>query len=291
MRIGFLALFLLFFGLLTAQQAPNNLANIKFYADVMTNASEAEHRMMSFHLLEESLNKYCKSEHFSLDSLSEVKHIKVFTISDKKLVSYQVLNSESRSKSVTCIMDADGHMDKFTPSEELQDIEFEQLDPTDKWIEGLYYYVKPFYQKEKRDTAYLLFSYRQLNEYTKQKVVDVLYFEEGKPYLGNESFVFPKEGSRDFVQNRMIFSYSSDVVMSIAYIEDKKRIVLDHLMEVKGRIPGQRSTQVPDGTYDAFSWDGNTWRYIDLLYDDRKAVKKEENKKTEKRDIFGRKQK
>lgn len=288
-RVGIVCLLLC--AMLSAQNERSEINKIKFYADVMTNASEAEHRMFAFNYLESIIKNYTRSKDFNLAALTQVKHIKVFPIGNKNLVSYQVLKENDQSKSVAFLIDLKGNMTPFSPSKELQDIEFERLNPTKKWIEGLYYFVKPFYQNGRKDTSYLLFSYCQIDTHTKQKVIDVLFFQDGKPILGNESFVFPKEGTRDFVQNRLVFNYSSDVVMSLSYNEENKRIVLDHLMQVKGRMPGQRSAMVPDGTYEAFLFDGNNWKYKDILYDTLKPAVNDQKRTKERRDLFGREQK
>jgi len=40
-------------------------------------------------------------------------------------------------------------------------------------------------------------------------------------------------------------------------------IVFDQLMEIGG--PDGRTLYVPDGTYEAYSWKNQRWRYIDQL--------------------------
>ena len=128
-------------------------------------------------------------------------------------------------------------------------------------------------------------------------MLDIFYFDEsGKPVFGDPLFVERMDGTRDIRKFREIFNYSADVSMTINDDREFNAIVIDHLMEVKSRIPGyDKKTWVPDGTYSSYILKKGEWIYNDMLFDPTnntpldKDVQSEETETLEKpkSDLFG----
>ncbi len=140
---------------------------------------------------------------------------------------------------------------------------------------------------------YILFSFSQPSPFQKRKVIDVLKFVNGKPVFGAEVFKEKVEGSRDIVKTRRLYNYSADVSMVVQYDENFEAILIDHLMEVKSRMPGSsENTAVPDGTYTSYHLEGGEWVYQNMVFDPSNNTPATEEKAEEtKSSLFGQKPK
>jgi hypothetical protein len=94
----------------------------------------------------------------------------------------------------------------------------------------------------------------------RRKFVDVLYFKSnGTPVFGKDVFKFPKKNPK-----RLMFEYSSDVVMSLKYNKDRDQIVFSHLSSNREDpiLEGQVQYYGPDGSYDALELHKGRWNLI-----------------------------
>ncbi len=124
----------------------------------------------------------------------------------------------------------------------------------EKWFGMLYY--------ELIDCGdfYTLLGYDPNDKLIRRKFVDILYFKSnGKPIFGKDAFKFPRKNPK-----RLMFEYSSDVVMSLKYNESRHQIVFNHLASNKeGKIlEGQVQYYGPDGSYDALDLRKGKWNLI-----------------------------
>jgi hypothetical protein len=113
----------------------------------------------------------------------------------------------------------------------------------DKWYGMLYYGLVEC------DGFYTLLGYDLNDNLTRKKIVDVLYFRpNGTPVFGKDVFRFARKNPK-----RLVFEYSSEVSMSLKYIEKRKQIVYSHLApKDEGEILiGQYQYYGPDGSFDA----------------------------------------
>jgi hypothetical protein len=85
------------------------------------------------------------------------------------------------------------------------------------------------------------------------------YFKKnGDTVFGKELFKFPRKYPR-----RIVFQYSSEVVMSLKYYDDKQMIVFDHLSPKDAFMEGQYQYYGPDFSYDGFTYHKDKWKYIE----------------------------
>lgn len=240
-----------------------NDVDISFWSDVMINANNAKHRLLAVDMFEAEMTKIMENKDAFEFDFSSTPEITVLTDSLEtfKLITWQLKRSEKDFDYYGYIIHKDGRAFKLNDAfKELEDIEYLSLNHED-WLGGIYYNLVQMGDK------FFVFSYRQVDNYTKFKSFDVLSFaEDGSPILGEESFVFPSKEARDVVKSRVTFSYSADAILSLNYNEEMQMVVHDHLMPVMGQLEGQGPTKVPDGTYEGFKFMEGKWIYEEKLF-------------------------
>lgn len=125
----------------------------------------------------------------------------------------------------------------------------------EKWYGALYYQVHV--ADHQGETYYTLIGFGFNNVFTNIKIIDILSFYEGVPIFGAPVFRFG-EG----MKNRVVFEYSSRVVMFLRYISEREMIIYDHLSPESPRFSGQYRYYGPDFTYDAFRFDNGHWIHM-----------------------------
>jgi hypothetical protein len=128
---------------------------------------------------------------------------------------------------------------------------------SDKWFGAVYY--KLLSNKKDGKLYYTLLGWKGKNQSSTQKVIDVLYFSNGKPVFG-----YPFLKLENVYRNRMIFEYAAQAVMSLRYEESKKLIVFDHISSPRGSKNSDAPAMVngPDGSYDALKFKGGKWIFM-----------------------------
>jgi hypothetical protein len=134
-------------------------------------------------------------------------------------------------------------------SELIEKPQSEKLKP-EKWYGALYY--KIILSKKDKKNYYVLLGWHARNEQVKQKLIDVISFENGKPVFGAALF---KSGN--VYNRRVVFEFYSRSSMTLRYEESKNMIVFDHLSKNNSSPIGG-----PDGTYDAYKYSNGRWQLI-----------------------------
>ena len=125
----------------------------------------------------------------------------------------------------------------------------------DKWFGMLYTQIIEC------DGFYTLIGWDGNSKLTKRKFIDVLYFKsDGEPVFGKDIFKIPKKSPK-----RLMFEYSSEVSMSLKYIERKKQIIYSHLAsrEDGAFLEGMFQFYGPDGSFDAIELKKDRWVSIE----------------------------
>jgi hypothetical protein len=153
-----------------------------------------------------------------------------------------------------------------------------------KWWGMLYYKIILTQYKKKK--FYTLLGWDGNDKLSNKKVIDVLTFTaDGSPHFGEAIFDLEyKKGdkktafefSAGTMPKRLLFEYSSQIVMSLRYNEPLNTIVFDHLAPPNSSLKGQYQFYGPDFSYDGFKWEKGKWRYIP--YQDARARKTEMDK-------------
>ena len=112
--------------------------------------------------------------------------------------------------------------------------------------------------KDSGVTYYTLLGYHPENLFITRKLLDVLWFDNGKPAFGKAIF---KNGNR--IENRMLFTYSAKVQMSIKWNAKMKMIILDHLAPFEPSYKGNYQYYGPDSSYDGLRFEQGVWEMVE----------------------------
>ncbi len=149
----------------------------------------------------------------------------------------------------------------------------------DHWLGMNYYQIVDFKRNSK--TYYLLIGMRNNGYISKTKVIDVLYFTRNKAKFGKSVFKSDEKRTKRFKHfKRVLFEYSHNVSMVLNYDERYNMVVFDHLTPENASLKGQYRFYGPDGSYDAFQYNGQKWIYRPEEWITGKRNKKQESLKT-----------
>jgi hypothetical protein len=164
------------------------------------------------------------------------------------------------------------------------EIDHESYHPN-AWYGVVYYKILTRFHPQ-YGTYYLLFGYDAFSFFKRRKIIDVLWFDQGKPQWGLP--VFKK--NEDALQ-RILIEYSAEVSVGLNYDEQMELIIYDHLIEQEGKY-GEGLTKYPDGSYEGYREQNGDWIYIEKVFHQiNEEVPMPSPKASESRkvDIFGRK--
>lgn len=130
---------------------------------------------------------------------------------------------------------------------------------TSQWYGALYYDLIAHTSGEQ--TYYTVLGLNLNDMLSNKKLIDVIWFDEqGQAHFGAP--IFRNQTGRQY---RIIFEYSSRVVMGLKYDERMQMIVYDHLAPFKPQLEGQYEFYGPDFSYDGFKLERGIWNaYFDL---------------------------
>jgi hypothetical protein len=122
----------------------------------------------------------------------------------------------------------------------------------ENWYGALYYQVQDKVCSGK--PCYALIGYDLNSIYSRIKIIDILTFNGGSPVFGAPVFHF-----REGVRQRVVFEYSSGVVMFLRYVPERDMIIYDHLSPASPRVKGQYRYYGPDFSYDGLRFENGRW--------------------------------
>jgi hypothetical protein len=144
--------------------------------------------------------------------------------------------------------------DLIDKSAEIKNPTLAVLSP-EKWYGALYYKIILTTEKDKK--FYTILGWDGNTKYTWKKLIDVITFaKDGKPIFGEKNLFHRGKTS----SKRVIFEYRSDLIMTLRYEEDKKRIVFDHLAPEVSGAEGMYQFYSQTFSYDSFDWKKGKWQ-------------------------------
>ncbi len=125
------------------------------------------------------------------------------------------------------------------------------------WFGNEYYQIVDG-KDVKNNKFYTLIGGRTNGEFTKTKVVDILWFApNGDVRFGSPLFEMGKGSPR-----RLIYEYSFYSSMMMRYDTNHKMIVMDHLSPKSPEFRGNVTFNVPDFSYDALTFENGKWTLL-----------------------------
>ncbi len=140
----------------------------------------------------------------------------------------------------------------------------------DCWIGAIYYRLIPI-KTSSGKTYYTLFGWDGNNSSSNIKLVEFLSFNsKSQPVFGAALFDFGPRDPRNKWKRYMI-EFKEDAETTLNYDYDLSMIITDHLQPASESTKDEKSTYVPDGSYEGFKWESNKWHYVENVFTSTQA--------------------
>jgi len=122
------------------------------------------------------------------------------------------------------------------------------------WYGALYYDIRPF-KVAGPDQGYVILGIDYGNSFVTRKIIDILTFgPDHNLIFGKKCFVDGK-----VLRQRVVFEYSTKVVMSLRFVNDKS-IVFDHLSPSTPEFRDNHQFWGPDFSFDSYNFENGFWK-------------------------------
>ncbi len=274
---------------ITAQDIDKLKQDINYFADIVANAMEYEHKIRAnkklVPLVEEALEQKVDLDFTKLKWISKVTAPdSIFTI-----LTWPVQTSESSHTYNGYVLYNNSIIKLDDQSESLMDNIHYLIGDKDNWFGQQYYAVKSF--ESKGESKYVLFGYNAYTQHENIKIADIVYFDQGEIVFGQQLFASELTDLRD-AKNRVILKYSDDAPVNLNYNPGLEMIVYDHLVPRMGQLPGQGLILTGDGSYEGYQLNEGIWIHKEKLFDHiyEEAPRPNpvlEGERSNKKDLFG----
>jgi hypothetical protein len=257
--------------------------DMRFYCDAMINADAPEHRVLSAEKFDKLLSEDLGADQSFDKSYADLKWISILYPTDStfRTISWQIDKGEGKYQYFAYLQTKDGKLYKNDNIWGDDGLDEGQSIDWNKWSGGLVYNII-----NTKDT-YTLFTFRYIDEFTKVKTCETLSFGPNEVLLGKQPLYETGEGTNQF-KSRLTLQFSADSNGTLNYDATSQRIVYDNLITVMGRMPGQGTTLVADGSYKGFEFINNQWQAIDKLFNQISEQAPRRAQPKDGRDLFGR---
>lgn len=238
---------------------------MSFYGDVMINALDEANRIKAAEAFQTLFERRLSVENSFDTSLEDLKFISVQYPEDRsfRMLSWEIKESDSSFKYTTYVQTAESKVHKFTNNAYLSDNDLETTF-TRNWPAHLVYKIKD--TDTENGKSYIVFGMKQIDQYNKVKIADVLQITDDGISFGAPLFVKNAESERPRKSNRVILDYAVDGNASLNYNPSLELIVHDNVIPQAGMMPGQGVSNYPDGSYQAYKLEAGKWNHIEKLY-------------------------
>lgn len=136
----------------------------------------------------------------------------------------------------------------------------------DQWYGAVYYNIRTCTLK--REPYWLLFGFDGHEANSQRKIVDVLQLNDGEiPVFGAPVFLYKDEQGRVVKEKqRLLVEYATGSHVRLNYDEHYNMILYDHLMPFADERNGLGLVNIPDGTYEGFTYDRGLWVHVDKVF-------------------------
>lgn len=204
------------------------------------------------------------SFNFPFDSL---KTISIQTAPDKRfrIFSWHVMNNDGSYRYYGTIQmnNAAGKLEMFPLVDYTPAIKNprDTVTTNDKWYGAQYYKIIPV-SNNVQTPYYLLLGWKGNTIKSTKKVIEILYFKDGKAYFGMPVF----DGDQDNInKKRILFEYDRKASMVLNFEPSIGTIVFDHLAPPDPKLKGKYELYGPDFSYDGYKLSNGRWKFVQDL--------------------------
>lgn len=204
------------------------------------------------------------SFNFSFDSL---KTISIQTSPDKRfrIFSWHVMNDDGSYRYYGTIQmnNPEGKLQMFPLVDYTPAIKnsTDTITTNDKWYGAQYYRIISVLNNV-QTPYYVLLGWKGNTANSTKKVIEILYFKEGKAYFGMPVF----DGDKDMLKKkRIIFEYDRRASMVLNFEQSISTVVFDHLAPPDPKLKGRFELYGPDLSYDGYKLVNGRWKFVQSL--------------------------
>ena len=204
------------------------------------------------------------SFNFSFDSL---KTISIQTSPDKRfrIFSWHVMNDDGSYRYYGTIQmnNPEGKLQMFPLVDYTPAIKnsTDTITTNDKWYGAQYYRIISVLNNV-QTPYYVLLGWKGNTANSTKKVIEILYFKDGKAYFGMPVF----DGDKDMLKKkRIIFEYDRRASMVLNFEQSISTVVFDHLAPPDPKLKGRFELYGPDLSYDGYKLVNGRWKFVQSL--------------------------
>lgn len=135
----------------------------------------------------------------------------------------------------------------------------------DHWYGAVYYGIREC--KLNRQPYWLLFGYDGHSATSQRKIIDVLTVDDqGTLTFGAPVFHFDDDARPREPIHRVVMDYAIGSRVRVRYDEHYKMILYDHLIPFADDRSGLGLVNIPDGTYEGFTYKKGLWQHIEKVF-------------------------
>lgn len=258
-----LLLVLLAIGGLRSQNSLSANDSLRVWSDVLYSAKLEQTRNIASDKVKEILNRLILTQ--SLDKENLNSNIVCLNLPEQNLeiYSWQTEKATKEFEYHCLLKNSNGEIVVFNrESRDYNRIKREEFDHNN-WYGAVYYHVIP--QSFGKKKYYVLFGFAQNSQGEKFKIIETLSLANKKVLLGLPVFPYIDEDKESTTYHRMLIKYSQSGSCLLRYEELEKQIVFDHMISHQDFNSPESFSHLPDGSYEAFEYNGSDWKYIPKL--------------------------
>lgn len=264
--------------------------DLAFYADVMSNAVEPEHRRLAHAHFVRILKSRLMEQNIGSSELGDLTGVMVLTPQDSafRLITWQLTESDSQYRYGGFIQRKDRPSDLIA----LQDTRSLRSEHAghdhNTWYGALYYGIQPFTMRDSIQ-AYLILGFNAMDAQLNQKVADVLIVGQERAEFGRDVFIHRDSTGTD-VKKRIILEYADAAAGRMQIDRERGLLVYDHVITIFTNGPEAGPLLVPDGSFHGYRLEDGEWHFIDKIFNTQVDTPPGEGLPDDgvKRDLFGR---
>jgi hypothetical protein len=227
---------------------------------------EPERYNANYKLIKTLVNalKTPNSFNYSFDSL---KTISIQTSPDRlfRIFSWHVMNNDGSYRYYGTIQmnNPDGKLQMFPLVDYTPLIKnvTDTITTNDKWYGAQYYRIISVLNNVKTP-YYVLLGWKGNTVNSTKKVIEILYFKDGKAYFGMPVFDGDKEQP---LKKRTVFEYDRRASMVLNFEPSNNTVVFDHLAPPDPKLKGKFELYGPDLSYDGYKLVNGRWKFVQDL--------------------------